>query len=129
MDFPQDRKYQKTHEWVQIQGNVAVVGITDYAQEELGDIVFVELPDAGKELKKGDEITVIESVKTTSSIYSPCAGKVKEVNGELENKPELINQDAHAVFIVKIELSGECDQSDLLDSQAYAEVVEKEQQE
>ena len=126
MNFPEDRKYLKTHEWVQIEGSMVTLGITDYAQESLGDIVFIEIPEVGAELEKGDEITTIESVKAASPIYSPVPGTIKEVNEGLEDAPEKINQDAHGTFIVKIEASGDIDESDFLDSNAYESVVEEE---
>lgn len=126
MNFPQDRKYLKTHEWVQVEGQMVTLGITDYAQDSLGDIVFIEIPEEGAELEKGDEITTIESVKAASPIYSPVSGTIKEVNNELEDTPEKINQDAYGTFIVKIEASGDIDESDFLDSSGYEAVVEEE---
>lgn len=126
MSIPDDRKYQKTHEWVQVDGTTATVGITDYAQESLGDIVFIELPETGTELSKGDEITTIESVKAASPIYSPVAGTITEVNSELEDEPEKINADAYNTFIVKIEMSGELDEAGLLDAAGYQKVVDEE---
>ena len=128
MDFPKDRKYQKTHEWVQFDGDFITVGISDYAQDELGDIVFIELPEKGKELKKGDEIAAIESVKTASSIYAPCDGTITETNSDLEEEPEKINKDPYGTFIVTMKISGNCGDSDLLDADAYQEVVEQEKQ-
>ena len=126
MSIPDDRKYQKTHEWVQVDGTTATVGITDYAQESLGDIVFIELPETGTELSKGDEITTIESVKAASPIYSPVAGTITEVNSELEDEPEKINAKAYNTFIVKIEMSGELDEAGLLDAAGYQKVVDEE---
>ena len=126
MSIPDDRKYQKTHEWVQVDGTTATVGITDYAQESLGDIVFIQLPETRTELSKGDEITTIESVKAASPIYSPVAGTITEVNSELEDEPEKINADAYNTFIVKIEMSGELDEAGLLDAAGYQKVVDEE---
>lgn len=126
MNFPEDRKYLKTHEWVQVEGSMVTLGITDYAQDSLGDIVFIEVPEVGAELEKGDEITTIESVKAASPIYTPVAGTIKEVNSELEDTPEKINQDAYGTFIVKIEASGDIDEGDFLDSSGYEAVVEEE---
>ena len=126
MNIPDDRKYQETHEWVRVDGKTAVVGITDYAQDSLGDIVFIELPETGAELSKGDEITTIESVKAASPIYSPVTGTISEVNSELEDEPEKINADAYNTFIVKIEMSGELDEEGLLDAAGYRKVVEEE---
>lgn len=126
MNIPDDRKYQETHEWVKVDGTTASVGITDYAQESLGDIVFIELPETGTELSKGDEITTIESVKAASPIYSPVTGNITEVNSALEDEPEKINADAYNTFIVKIEMSGELDEKGLLDAGAYQKVAEEE---
>lgn len=126
MNIPNDRKYQETHEWVLVEGKTASVGITDYAQDSLGDIVYIELPETGTALSKGDEITTIESVKAASPIYSPVNGTITEVNTALEDEPEKINQDAYGTFIVKLELSGEFDEKGLLDSDGYQKVVEEE---
>ena len=89
---PDDRKYMTSHEWVKVEGELAVVGITDHAQEQLGDITFVELPDVGKQVEKGAEAAVIESVKAASDIYAPVGGEVAEVNGALDDTPELVNK-------------------------------------
>lgn len=127
MNIPDDRKYQKTHEWVTVDGGIATVGISDYAQDSLGDIVFIELPEAGKKLGVGDEITTIESVKAASPIYSPVSGTIEEVNGDLEESPEKINQDPYNTFIVKITMEGELDEASLLDAAGYQKVVEEEE--
>lgn len=94
-NVPDNLKYTKKHEWARIEGNHVTVGITDHAQEELTDIVFVELPKVGQEIKEGQEIAVVESVKSTSDVYSPVAGKVIKVNSDLENSPGDINADAY----------------------------------
>ncbi len=125
---PDDRKYQKTHEWVRVEDGLAYIGITDYAQESLGDIVFVELPEKGDSLGKGDEITTIESVKAASPIYTPVDGTIQEVNAELEDTPELINQDPYNTFIVIIKMEGSLDESELMDNNAYDEFVEQEKE-
>jgi glycine cleavage system H protein len=127
MNIPDDRKYQKTHEWVTLDNGIATVGISDHAQDSLGDIVFIELPEKGKKLSRGDEITTIESVKAASPIYSPVSGTVEEVNGDLEESPEIINQDPYNTFIVKIKMDGELDESTLLDAAGYRKVVEEEE--
>ncbi len=99
---PEDRKYTKTHEWVKVEGDTAVVGITDHAQKALGDITFVELPSVGKVVKQAQECGVVESVKAASDIYAPVAGKVVEVNNMVSEKPETVNQDAYgAGWMVK----------------------------
>jgi len=125
---PDDRKYQKTHEWVRVEDGSVYIGITDYAQESLGDIVFVELPEKGDSLSKGDEITTIESVKAASPIYTPVGGTIQEVNEELEDTPELINQDPYNTFIVVIKMEGSLDESELMDNNAYDEFVEQEKE-
>lgn len=99
-------KYTETHEWVQVKGDTAVVGITDHAQSELTDIVFAELPEVGKEVKKGDELCVVESVKSVSEIYSPISGKITEVNTDLDDSPELINENPYDDgWLVEIEIA------------------------
>src|SRR5277367_5643637 len=104
MPYPTDRKYTKEHEWIQVEGTSATVGITDHAQEALGDIVFVELPKVGAELAAGKPLGTVESVKAVSDIYSPASGTVTEVNGELATSPEAVNKDAHASWLVKLNL-------------------------
>jgi len=91
--YPENLKYSKEHEWVKLEGNIAIVGISFYAQEELGDIVYVDLPEIGKTVKQNDVLAVIESVKSASDVYSPISGKVIEVNEKLKEKPEIINED------------------------------------
>lgn len=118
--------YSKDHEWVRIEGNEAYVGISDHAQDSLGDIVYVELPDVGDEFDKGDAFAVVESTKAASDVYIPVAGKVVEVNEALDDSPELVNEDAFANWIAKVELSGDADTSDLMDAAAYKEFCENE---
>ncbi|MCK9267531.1 MAG: glycine cleavage system protein GcvH [Alkaliphilus sp.] len=118
--------YSKDHEWVKIDGKEAFVGISDHAQDSLGDIVYVELPDVGDEFDKGEAFAVVESTKAASDVYLPVAGKVVEVNEALDDAPELINEDAFANWIAKIELSGDADTSDLMDAAAYKEFCENE---
>jgi glycine cleavage system H protein len=114
------RKFTKTHEWVEVEGNVATIGITAHAAEELGDITFVELPEEGKEVKKGDALCAVESVKSASDVYSPVSGKVIEVNTELDANPEIINEDAEGKgWIVKLEISDESELNDLLTEEEY----------
>ncbi len=117
---PQDRKYTKTHEWVKLDGATAVVGLTDYAQDSLGDITFIELPPVGKKLVKGKGCCVIESVKAASDIYAPVSGDVSAVNKELESHPEQINGDPYGnAWIMKINNVAQADLADLLDAAAY----------
>ena len=97
--------YSESHEWVKVDGNVAIVGVSDYAQAELGDITYVDMPDVDDEVKAGDDFGAVESVKTSSEIVAPVSGKIIACNTELEDRPELINEDAYAAWIVKIEMS------------------------
>lgn len=129
MEIPNDRMYQKTHEWIRVEDNLAYIGITDYAQDSLGDIVFVELPEKDVVLEKGDEITTIESVKAASPIYTPVSGTIFEVNEDLEEKPELINEDPYNTHIVVIEMDEEFDDSSLLNNDEYETFVEQEKEE
>jgi glycine cleavage system H protein len=117
-------KFTQDHEYIRVEGNIGVVGITPYAQDALGDIVFVELPSVGKVLKKGDEAAVVESVKAASEIYAPVAGTVTEVNEALNGQPGLINSDPENTgWIYKIEIADAGDLDDLLDAAAYADLT------
>jgi len=123
---PANLKYTREHEWIRVEGNIGVVGITWFAQDQLGDVVFVELPEVGRELKQNEQFGVVESVKTVSDLYSPVSGKVIEINGELEANPELVNQDPYgAGWMIKIELANPADLEQLLDADAYAKFVEE----
>jgi len=116
--------YTKDHEWVSIEGAAATVGITDYAQEQLGELVFVELPVIGKEIRAHDEIAIVESSKAASDVYSPVTGKVIEVNQELESRPELINQDCYkSGWIAKLQLNDPKSHEDLMDTEQYKQYV------
>ena len=120
MGYPANFRYTKEHEWVDAQDGVATVGITDYAQNELGDVVFVELPQPGATLTKGKSFGTVESVKAVSEIYAPASGEVVEANPELHNKPETINSDPHgAAWLVKIKLSSPTELDGLMDAAAY----------
>ena len=124
MNVPSDLKYTESHEWVRIEGDVATVGITDYAQSELGDVVFVELPPVGKKVNAGDSIGSVESVKTVSDVYSPLSGEVTEANAALGSSSELINSDPYGKgFMVKIRLSDADQAGSLLDADAYKGIV------
>ena len=119
-------RYTKDHEWVRIEGDSAVIGISDYAQAQLGEIVFIELPDTGKNLNKGDEACVIESVKAASEIYSPASGDVTETNGDLDAEPSKVNDDATgAGWLFKLSLSDPGELDDLRDENAYKGYVEE----
>lgn len=118
--FPNDRRYTKEHEWVKVEGQAATVGITDFAQKELGDIVFVELPEIGRAIALGDVLGTIESVKAVSELYAPVSGTVAEVNALLSDAPETVNRDAHeAGWICKLKLSKPGEWDELMDAAAY----------
>ena len=124
MSIPVELKYTKDHEWVRIEGNIAVVGITDFAQGELGDIVFVDIDSVGDELNAGDVFGSVEAVKTVSDLYLPISGKVVEFNEELEGEPELVNTDPYGRgWIIKLEIAAGADQSELLSAEQYNEVI------
>ena len=124
MNIPAELKYTKDHEWVRIEGNIAVVGITDFAQGELGDIVFVDIDSVGDELNAGDVFGSVEAVKTVSDLYLPLSGKVVEFNEELEGEPELVNTDPYGRgWIIKLEIAAGADQSELLSAEQYNEVI------
>lgn len=126
MNFPETLKYTKDHEWVQIAGDIGTVGITDHAQGELGDVVFVELPQVGKTLKQGDSFGTIEAVKAVSDLYAPLSGSVIEVNKDLAEKPELVNKEPYAKgWMIKIRLTNLSEVSALMDAAAYKGLVGK----
>ena len=122
---PNDRKYTREHEWVIIENGIARLGITDHAQEALGDIVYVELPAVDDEITIGDSYAVVESVKAVSQVYSQVSGRIVEVNEELDATPELLNQDAYGQFIAAVEVS-EVNESDLLTAEEYEAFLAKE---
>lgn len=129
MDFPKDLKYTKEHEWAKVEGDTALVGITDYAQNRLGDVVFIELPEIGTQVKKGEAFGAVESVKAASDIYTPLSGEVVEINSELEDHPELLNQSPYEkgwIIRIKISVTGETDE--LMSSDQYTEHVAKEEE-
>jgi glycine cleavage system H protein len=121
--YPSDRRYTKDHEWIIVTGNLGRVGITDYAQKQLGDVVFVELPDVGRAVSQGQTAGTIESVKAVSELYSPASGKVVAVNGDLGGKPELVNSDPHGTWLYDIELSSPGEVENLLNNDQYSELV------
>lgn len=124
MNIPKELRYYKSHEWVKLEGDSALVGITDHAQNELGDLVFINLPNVGDMLARDDAFADVESVKAVSDILSPLAGKVTEVNEELVDAPERINQDAYAAWIVR--LSDLSDMDELMSAEEYEEFLKKE---
>ena len=120
MGYPASFRYTKEHEWVKVDGGIATIGFTDYAQSELGDVVFVELPKVGTKLETGKSFGNVESVKAVSEIYAPASGEVTEANPELANKPELLNSDPHgAGWLVKVKLSNAAELNSLMDGPAY----------
>lgn len=126
MQLPSDLLYHPEHTWARIEGEVATVGITDFAQKELGDVVYVELPETGRTLAVGEVFGTVESTKSVSELYSPVAGEVVEVNAELEDAPERINEDPYgAGWMIRVRLAPDFDRSALLDAEAYRARVEK----
>ncbi|CDA84584.1 MULTISPECIES: glycine cleavage system protein GcvH [Bacteroides] len=124
MDFPQNLKYTNEHEWIRVEGDIAYVGITDYAQEQLGDIVFVDIPTVGEALEAGEVFGTIEVVKTISDLFLPVAGEVMEQNETLEENPELVNKDPYGEgWLIKMKPANLKDVEDLLDAEGYKEVI------
>ena len=124
---PEDSHYAKSHEYVHVEGDTGTVGITDYAQKELGDVVFVELPKVGAQLEAGDELGSIESVKAVSELFSPVSGEVVEVNEALTEKPELVNTDPYGDgWMVRIRLSDATEVDELMGAEEYDEYIERE---
>jgi glycine cleavage system H protein len=121
--YPSDLKYTKDHEWVRIDGAQAHVGITDYAQKQLGDVVYLELPDVGRTLNKGDVFGTIESVKAVSELYSPVSGEVVEVNTRLTEKPEAVNTDPHGSWMIVVKITAPEETSELLDASKYMDLT------
>jgi glycine cleavage system H protein len=126
MSYPADYKYTKEHEWINVDGAKGTVGITDYAQSSLGDIVFVDLPQVGAELKAGEIFGSVESVKAVSDLYSPVTGTVTEVNESLKDAPEKINQDANSTWMLKVELGDASELDSLLSAADYEKFVSEE---
>jgi len=118
--------FTKKHEWVKVDGEHATIGISDYAQEQLGDIVFIELPDVDEDFEQGDDFGVVESVKAASDLYMPISGKVVEINEELEDAPELVNEDAMANWMLKVEVTNKAELEDLLTEDQYKDFIEEE---
>ncbi|MBO5030111.1 MAG: glycine cleavage system protein GcvH [Muribaculaceae bacterium] len=120
-----DLRYADSHEWVKLEGDIATVGITDYAQHALGNIVYVDMPEVGDEVTKGEEFGAVESVKAASDLISPISGEVVEVNEALEDEPELVNADAFGNWIMKVRVSDPAEIDDLLDAKGYAAICEE----
>ncbi len=124
MQIPAELKYTKDHEWARIDGNIATIGITDYAQSELGDVVYVELPEIGTQTTQGESFGTIEAVKAVSDLFAPFSGEVTEVNKKLNDQPEIINQDPYGEgWIIKIKISDKSEIDNLLDNKQYEELI------
>ena len=123
MTYPAGFKYTKDHEWIELTGDKGKVGITDYAQQQLGDVVYIELPEIGAKLKQGQSFGTIESVKAVSELYSPVSGEVVEVNAALKDKPETVNQDPHGNWMVVIKLTSAGEAGALLDAAEYEDLI------
>jgi glycine cleavage system H protein len=126
MAYPKDYRYTKEHEWIQVKGNTGLVGITDHAQEALGDIVFVELPKVGAQVAAGKSFGTVESVKAVSEIYAPASGKVVEINESLNQAPEAVNKDAHSAWMIKLELADPKQADALMSAEDYEKYVAEE---
>lgn len=130
MELPEGIKYSKEHEWVLVEDHVAIIGITEYAQQELGDIVYVELPEIGEKIVKDDPFGAVESVKAVSDIYAPVSGTVIEVNDALPDSPETINDDPYGDgWMIKVEMSDKDDLKDLMSAEEYAEYLDQQKEE
>ena len=125
MTIKENLRYAESHEWVSLDGDIATVGITDYAQHALGDIVYVDMPEVGDEVTAGEEFGAVESVKAASDLISPVSGEVVEINEDLEDSPELVNEDAFANWIMKVKVSDAAEIEALLDAAAYAKICEE----
>lgn len=124
MNVPQDLKYTKDHEWINVDGNLATVGITDFAQNELGDIVYVEIETEGEDLKIADVFGTVEAVKTVSDLFMPISGKVVEINEALESEPEIVNSDPYDKgWMIKVEISDDADLDQLLSAEDYEKLI------
>lgn len=129
MEFPEGLKFSKEHEWVLVEDHIAIIGITEYAEQELGDIVYVELPVVGEKIVKDDPFGAVESVKAVSDIYAPVSGTVVEVNDVLQDSPETINDDPFGDgWMVKVEMTDKDDLKDLMSAEEYAEYVEQQKE-
>lgn len=124
MNVPEDLRYTKDHEWIKIEGDIATIGITNFAQGELGDIVYIEIETEGETLTQGDVFGTVEAVKTVSDLFMPLSGTVTEINGELEDTPEVINEDPFGKgWMIKVKLEAEIDQSEMLSAEEYGVLI------
>lgn len=127
MAYPEDRKYTKEHEWIKVEGNTGTIGITDYAQNSLGDIVFVEVPKVGSEIVAGKSFGTVESVKAVSDLYAPVSGSVAEINQELATAPEKVNSEPHSAWMIKVQLKNPSEVNNLLSAADYDKFIAEEQ--
>ena len=118
-------KYSESHEWVKVEGNIAIVGVSDFAQKEMGDITYVDMPEVDDEVEAGEEFGALESVKASSELISPVSGTVVEVNSELEDTPEKVNEDAYGAWIIKVEMSDPSELDNLLDAAGYKALIKE----
>ena len=125
MSYPADLKYTKEHEWIRVDGNTGTIGITDFAQQQLGDVVYVELPDVGSTLTAGQVFGTIESVKAVSELFAPVSGEVTETNGSLKDRPDAVNSKPHETWMVKVELANSGEVASLMDARAYEALIQK----
>ena len=116
-------KYSETHEWVKIEGDIAIIGVTDYAQKEMGDITYVDMPDAGEIVEKEEEFGALESVKASSDLFSPVSGTVLERNDALEDAPELVNEDPYGNWIIKVQMRNPAELDELMDAEGYRDMI------
>lgn len=116
-------KYSETHEWVKVEGEIAIIGVTDYAQKEMGDITYVDMPDAGEVVEKEEEFGALESVKASSDLFSPVSGTVVERNDALEDAPELVNEDPYGNWIIKVQMRNPAELDELMDAEGYRDMI------
>ena len=125
MSYPADLKYTKEHEWIRVEGTTGVIGITDFAQQQLGDVVYVELPDVGSKMTAGQVFGTIESVKAVSELFAPVTGEVTETNGSLKDRPDQVNSKPHDTWMVKVKMTNSGELASLLDAGAYEQLIQK----
>ena len=125
MSYPADLKYTKEHEWIRVDGNTGAIGITDFAQQQLGDVVYVELPEVGATLTAGKVFGTIESVKAVSELFAPVSGEVVEINSALKDRPDHVNSKPHETWMVKVKLAGPGEIASLMDAAAYEQLIQK----
>jgi glycine cleavage system H protein len=125
MSYPADLKYTKEHEWIRVDGNTGTIGITDFAQQQLGDVVYVELPEVGSTITAGQVFGTIESVKAVSELFAPVSGEVTETNGSLKDRPDAVNSKPHETWMVKVKLANSGEAASLMDAKAYEALIQK----